>query len=834
MLSSSIAVSKQAVGDFKQVVFPLSTHTAPLRCSTSSDDSQPTTWACLPFAAPSPLAWIPHLPVALPSRIGVMRRQMQRLWPLLLLGVLISLLTLVAHGASPHPTNVPTLAATSAGVSAGASAAAATADVDPDFAAMALSPEEEDEIINRPAKMEWDTSRDTPPAAKQPPPPPPPPPPAVDELPAQVQLTLSGKTTVGDLCKQLPIGAKAPPPVGLSLAHLSRLLRAIFVDSALLLDGSPEDQQQTPTDEDDDRRFLRVIMGASDRELLRRAFHATKGDLREEDLPEIMDASMAILRTLALDPDAAARLAAYEETHPADMLPLDAPVKPSPIWRWTSHTLAFLHLHPGIPEEYDAFWAVLVGLAVALAAGGVGFACGARSNQRSLVGMVDASVRGDDTRSGGDSRRSRTPRHVFWANFGWVLFWLFLGAVLLFVFGYIHLFLELQTENRALASVAKAKAPPRECRMTHEQLRESEAFASRLLDVLQTFSPFTPRLQATKDADACVKYWQEYHRSTTPNPAYVLTQFVSRALLGPMTMAMEALGEGSYKFLGHHSLASQMLLMTFALLLIIGLAWTGGLGALACCCCGCSGRSNRNSGDSGRSRRYRPASAELREERRYYLEDASDSEEAEEAYERERRRQRNHHASRKLARLEDEETTTSKRHQRKDAAAAAAPRLRAASSESERDSSGRRRRRDEDDDDAGRDRTRGGGGARTSSSSARRDPSAERDTSRRRTRSRSASPRQASGPAGGGGASNRQTPAKQKGSSAPSAAASPTKNASATSSKAKATPAAKQATPSPSREAATRTPDREETTESAAAAATPAEPPDEDDSKTDA
>ena len=501
---------------------------------------------------------------------------------------------------------------------------------------MLLSPEDEERFILEPARQEKAPPKPTTPTPTRP----------VSTQSSTIQspttldlnyaeMKVNPRSTLDELCRHFPsanpssvVTSSTTSSCPISSQRLSRLLRHLWEGSGLL-------------QSDEGEHLIRTTLTRDHLSVLSPIFLRSRGgdlSLREEDMPELLDASMQLVASMEVERNAASILHAYRtqigmdgnENEGSNSPASTSSIAPSPLWRYLSQTLITLGLHPGMGLEYDAFWAILVMLGVTICSLGVGFAWGVRSDRTNMLASIDANIqRGLDSSTSvsslasaipRSSARLRSPRQLFCANFCWVLFWLFLGALAIFIIGYIHLFIEIRNENRALSSIAQTKPVPKRCLQTSEEYEASLDNWTRLKEVASIFSPFTPRRSSNSASnDECVRYWQDYHRSITPNPAFVLTRFVTQSIRDPLVIIGGALGEASFNFLGHHSFISQIMLFGFIILLVVALAWTGSIGALWCCCCSRGGRGGSGGDRSSKYDRLLIREEIRRQRRQEYL-----------------------------------------------------------------------------------------------------------------------------------------------------------------------------------------------------------------------
>lgn len=417
---------------------------------------------------------------------------------MLLLLVVLSLLALPTAGARSSAT-------------ATKPAAASAAYVDPDF--VPLSAEDEERLINGPAREEVVLPPAAQPAsaatsahshsqvaerksAKSP------------LLPIQT-VDLSGDMALAALCRQLPLSPTAAP-TSLALSYLSQLLRLLWVPSGLLDSGAGD-------------HLLRVSMLEAQRVTLAQAFPPARaggnvvnggaGDLlREEDLLEVFQASRDVLQTLAVDLEAEARLDRAREG--GDPLLNDYEQYGSASgsnkkswWHYPLQLLVNFGLQPANQEELDAFWCLLCISALAVASAGIGFTLGKRSGSGSLANSIHDSLHGDGSRRAARRQRAQI--------FGWILLIVLALTVLALCAGIYNAYGEERRRLLIIRSVAEKRGPPPGCRS------DRDGDVSWLRD---TWHGIVGR--PSEKNDPCVKYLQSVEKSTRPDLLGVTLEYL--------------------------------------------------------------------------------------------------------------------------------------------------------------------------------------------------------------------------------------------------------------------------------------------------------------------
>lgn len=513
-------------------------------------------------------------------------------------------------------------------------AAAAKPQPIPDFEP--FSPEEEEQVINLPAREEIggaagsgaatspaasaSASANSATAAKAKPAHPAKPKPSTSltkELPI-VSLDVSGDTKLRALCASLPLNPSpaASAASSLALPHLTQLLKALWVGSGLLDAGVGD-------------HLLRVRVAELQRQQLEAAFRsssaaATAGRLREEDLPELFDASMAVLKTMDIDLEAEARLdlargeaglVGLTDDFSPHLSSRPGAGQPS-VWNAPLHLLRVLGLHPTSQDEVDAFWFLSCVLAVVCASIGVGWALGRRAAGGS--GSLAAEV--NETLAAG--RRKR--RKQIWVAVGWIALACAVVVLIALVAGISQ---ELAEERRRLITkraLAQASGPPKGC-------REGETLS---------WWHEIARSWRKEDDDPCVAYLERVERSIQPDRFKVAADYILRHTV---VMLARSAGDSVAAVLSSQTYLVQMMLPVllvalFAVLIALGTPTM--VKTLLCCCCSrnerdddrAARRNNRARIEAGSSRRR------LKEDRprREMIESGSDSEAEEEAREQKR------------------------------------------------------------------------------------------------------------------------------------------------------------------------------------------------------
>ena len=608
-------------------------------------------------------------------RYAVMLRRTTRTSAILLVGIIVilSAATTFTAAAPPPP-------------------AAAKPHPIPDFEP--FSPEEEEQVINLPAREEIGggniagagngnggqassaASAAASPASAKPKPRPAKPKPSTaaaltKELPI-VSLDVSGDTKLRALCASLPLQSALASSSAFSLAlpHLTQLLRTLWVGSGLLDAGAGD-------------HLLRVRVAEMQRAQLESAFRSSSASaaatgLREEDLPELFDASMAVLKTMDIDLEAEARLdlARGEGVGLIEGLTDDFTPHLSSrpgggarsIWNAPLHLLRALGLHPTSQDEVDVFWFLSCVIAVVCASIGVGWALGRRAGGG--AGSLASEV--NETLAAG--RRKR--RKQIWVAVGWIT----LGcAVVILIALVAGIQQELAEERRRLITkraLAQASGPPKGC-------REGETL-SWWHEIARTWRK--------EDDDPCVAYLERLERSIQPDRFQVAANYLSKHII---VLFARSVGDSVAAILNSQTYLVQMMLplvliALFAILIALGTPTM--VKSLLCCCCSRGDRDDRSSrGRNNRARLEGGSSSgrrRLREERpsrREMIESASDSSEDEEALEQKRMIQAAVRAALTEAAVASGSSSVSARE---------APRLTSgASTTSHRSSSGRRDRR---------------------------------------------------------------------------------------------------------------------------------------------
>jgi hypothetical protein len=303
-----------------------------------------------------------------------------------------------------------------------------------------------------------------------------------------VSVEVSGDTTLASLCQQIPLAPTADH-ASLAPAHLASLLRSFWIDSGLL-------QAEAGA------HVLRVNALEAQLRIIQTAFASTdavSSTLREEDLPEVFEATQTVMKTLSVDLAAEARLDAVSTLDPE----VDSSFASNSMWSFPIKLLSLIGLQPNGADEEGAMRMVFLLSAVAVLFLGLGWAVGQRSRSRNPAAALQNALHHDDRH--GDSVRRNWAVICFWA----VLILAFIVFVLL-GFGIRRAYNEEEHRRWAVKLVAEQMGRPRGC---------SADDAPGLFTQMY-------RSWGGPSNDPCVKYLHDTLKVVSPDPMDIAIKYL--------------------------------------------------------------------------------------------------------------------------------------------------------------------------------------------------------------------------------------------------------------------------------------------------------------------